>query len=236
MSPVAALQMDQQTGGSKMPLRKTLTVFQFAVSIALIACTLVFYRQVHYLQSKERGFDLDGLVVVDINSGILRNKFEAVKQEFSKLPEVKSVSVSSRVPGEWKDFPYVSVVAEGKTAPSGPEMIFLGADQDFLKTYHVKLLEGENFSGIETDSSKILINRLAAQQLGLAQPLGQWVEIPSVNWSGDYETFERPLRVQIAGVVDNFQFEDFRENLKPIVIGFQHNPVQNIDYYTLRSE
>lgn len=233
LTPVAALHLDRK-GGSKMPLRKTLTVFQFAVSIALMACTLVFYRQVQYLQSKERGFDLEGLVVVDINSRILRQQFEAVKQEFSKLPEVRSVSVTSRVPGEWKDFPYIGVYAEGKKDNMGPEMIYVGADQDFLKTYEVQLVEGNNFSGVDADSSKVLINRLAAEQLGLQQPVGQWVEIPHINWSGDHETFDQPMRVQIAGVVDNFQFEDFRQNLKPMVIGFQNNSLHSIDYYTLR--
>lgn len=233
ISPVAALQFNNE-GSSKMPLRKTLTVFQFTVSIALIACTLVFYRQVQHLQSKERGFDLEGLLVLDINSGALRNKFEAIKSEFSKLPEVRSVCVSSRVPGEWKDIPFVPVKAEGRAENAGQEMIFVGADQDFLKTYNVQLLEGSNFSGIEADSSKVLINKLAAEQLGLQQPVGQWVEIPYVNWSGDHEVFDTPVRVQIAGVVDNFQFEDFRQNLKPTVIGFRLNNIQNIDYYTLR--
>lgn len=232
-NPVSALK-DEGKGRSKMPLRKVMTVFQFAVAVALIACTLIFYRQVQFLQSKDRGFDLEGLVVVDINSGALRSKFEAIKQAFSGLPEVQSVSVSSRVPGEWKPFPIVSVHPQGQAATSAEEMIFIGADQDFLNTYRIELQDGLNFSGALSDSSKILINHSAAKALGLSQPVGQWVEIPAVNWSGDNNPFDRPLKVQIAGVVADFQFEDFRHELKPMVIGFWRNPVHNIDYYTLR--
>lgn len=233
MTTVAALK-DEGRGSGKMPVRKIMTVFQFTAAIALIACTLVFYRQVAFLQSKDRGFDLEGLVTVDINSRALRSKFETIKQEFSRLPEVRSVTVSSRVPGEWKDFPLAGVLPQGQAPASAKEMIFVGADQDFLKTYQVKLLEGLNFSGAPADSSKILINETAARLLGMPHPVGQWVEIPSVNWSGDTEAFDQPVRAQIAGVVADFQFEDFRQNLKPMVIGFWQNPIHNIDYYTLR--
>lgn len=233
LTTLAALKQDKQSGAG-MPLRRGLTVFQFAVSIGLLACTLVFYRQVQFLQSKDRGFDMEGLLVVDINSGILRRSFEAIKHEFSQLPEVKSVCVSSRVPGEWKDLPMVGVYTEGAQDKIGPDMIFLGADRDFLNTYEVKLLEGSNFTGSDTDTSRVLINRLAAAQLGLSNPVGQWIEIPYVNWTGEHERFDRPVRVQIAGVVDNFQVEDFRQNLKPVVVGCWNNSIQNIDYYTLR--
>ncbi|MCA0235161.1 MAG: ABC transporter permease [Bacteroidetes bacterium] len=233
LTTLAAMTQDKKSGAG-MPLRRSLTVFQFAVSICLLACTLVFYRQVQFLQSKDRGFDLEGLLVVDINSRTLRNSFEAIKHEFSQLPEVKSVCVSSRVPGEWKDLPMVGVYAEGQQDKSGPDMIYLGADQDFLNTYGVKLLEGSNFSGMPTDTSRVLINRLAAAQLGLSDPVGQWIEIPYVNWTGEYERFDRPVRVQIAGVIDNFQVEDFRQTLKPLVLGCWNNSIQNIDYYTLR--
>ena len=233
LTTLAAMTQDKKSGAG-MPLRRSLTVFQFAVSICLLACTLVFYRQVQFLQSKDRGFDLEGLLVVDINSRTLRNSFEAIKHEFSQLPEVKSVCVSSRVPGEWKDLPMVGVYAEGQQDKSGPDMIYLGADQDFLNTYGVKLLEGSNFSGMPTDTSRVLINRLAAAQLGLSDPVGQWIEIPYVNWTGEYERFDHPVRVQVAGVVDNFQVEDFRQTLKPLVLGCWNNSIQNIDYYTLR--
>lgn len=233
LTTLAAMTQDKKSGAG-MPLRRSLTVFQFAVSICLLACTLVFYRQVQFLQSKDRGFDLEGLLVVDINSRTLRNSFEAIKHEFSQLPEVKSVCVSSRVPGEWKDLPMVGVYAEGQRDKSGPDMIYLGADQDFLNTYGVKLLEGSNFSGMPTDTSRVLINRLAAAQLGLSDPVGQWIEIPYVNWTGEYERFDHPVRVQVAGVVDNFQVEDFRQTLKPLVLGCWNNSIQNIDYYTLR--
>ena len=209
LAVVKALQ-EKHSSNQKFPFRKVMTIFQFVVAIALIASTTVLYRQVNYLQEKELGFDLDGLVTVDINSGILRSKFEAIKQEFSKLPEVQSVSVSSRVPGEWKQFPFVEVLKVGQEPSESKEMIFIGADSDFLSTYNVQLTKGVNFRPHLADTTKVLVNQSAVKALGLENPVGQIINIPQVNWSGDLDELNQPLSAQIAGVVEDFHFEDLR--------------------------
>ncbi len=227
---------DTRQSYRKIPFQKVMTVFQFVAAIILIICTSLLYLQVNYLQKKELGFDLEGLVVVDINSGTLRSKFDTIKQEFSKLPEVKDVTVSSRVPGEWKHFPYVGTVKDGQEVEQAEEMIYIVADQDFLSTYQLSLEQGSNFFGNYADSTKVLINRAAVEALEMKQPVGQWIEIPHVNWSGNIAPFDQPLRVQVAGVVSDFHFEDFRKAIQPMVIGFWRNPIHSIDYYTLRVE
>ncbi len=225
---------EERKGRAKVPFRKVMTVFQFVTAIVLIACTSILYRQVNYLQQKELGFDANGLLVVDINSGTLRSKFKAIKQSFSELPEVQSVSVSSRVPGEWKLFPSVEVTRQGQAPGQFEEMIFIGADEDFLSTFEVSLLQGNNFSGSPSDSSKVIVNKSAVEALALEEPIGQWIDIPAVLWPGEREAAEQPIRVQIVGVAEDFHFEDIRNAIQPMVIGFWDNPIHRIDYYTLR--
>ena len=113
-------------------------------------------------------------------------------------------------------------------------MIFLAADEDFLPTYQLNLLEGQNFSGKPADSSLVLLNESAVTAFGLADPIGKWVNIGSVNWGGDSELMEEPQRMQIAGVVKDFHFEDIHQQIRPMVVGFRNNPVHSIDYYSLR--
>ncbi|GJM35666.1 MAG: ABC transporter permease [Saprospiraceae bacterium] len=233
VTTVQALNEEQRSTG-RLPIRKVVTFFQFTAAIALIACTLIFYQQLNYLQSKNLGFDKNGIVVVDINSGTLRNQFEAIKSEFGKLPEVQEVSVTSRVPGEWKNFPLANVKTQGMNNEEAKQMIFVGADHDFLNTYGVQLQGGSNFSGAISDSSKVLINQAAIQALGLTDPIGQMIEIPSVNWDGDNNPMETPFRAQVIGIVNDFHFEDFHQQIKPMVIGFWRNPIHNIDYYSIR--
>ena len=90
-------------------MRRSLVVFQFALSIIMIVATMIVYMQMKYINNKDMGFNKEQLLVVDINSGKIRRGAETIKTEFAKLAQVKDVSVSSRVPGEWKDLPKVKV-------------------------------------------------------------------------------------------------------------------------------
>ena len=95
--------------------RKGLVVFQFTISVVMMVATIVLFQQVRYANSKNLGFNKELLVVVDINSGKVRASAETIKAEFSKIPTVKSVAVTSRVPGEWKIIPTVKIRPEGNT-------------------------------------------------------------------------------------------------------------------------
>lgn len=230
--PSEALKKDIRLGNRSLPVRKILVVAQFAISIVMIASTLIIYKQLEYVRSKDLGFSLDNLLVIDINSGRLRRNFENVKAEFAKVPEVQSISTSTRVPGEWKSFPITTVNPAG--SPSSIETIFVGIDQDFLKTYNIKLLEGRNFLDAKTDSTKVLLTKLAVKQLGLANPVGQIIEIPKVRFGGSIEDLEKVFRVEVIGVVDDFYFESFRKEMMPLIFGAANTTIQRIDYYTLR--
>lgn len=233
VATVEALKKEKHAEGG-FSVRKMVTFFQFTAAICLIACALIFYRQLNYVQTKNLGFDMQGLVVMDINSGALRNQFEAIKKAMNDLPEVETVSVSSRVPGEWKNYPLARVITPGMSEQQAREMIFVGADQDFLQTYDVALSTGQNMTGAPSDSTKVLLNQTAVRELGLSNPIGQRIEVPSINWSGDNAEMEEPFIAQIAGVVEDFHFEDFHLKIKPMVIGFRNNPIHNIDYYSIK--
>ncbi len=180
------------------------------------------------------GFKKEGLVTIDINSRILRGQYEAIKSEFLRIPEVEAVSVSSRVPGEWKNIPIAKVKRNGQAVTDAKDMLLLGADEDFLQTYDIDLTKGNNFTGMASDSVKVLINKAAAVALGLEEPIGQFVEVPFVNFGGSSQTLAEPFRVQIAGLIENFQIEDFRTDIKPLILANWNNPIHSIDYYTLR--
>ena len=223
--PVLLLKSKINIGNGNLSLRRGLVVLQFSLSIIMIVATMVVYMQMQYVNTKDMGFNKDQLLVVDINSGKVRRGAETIKTEFGKLSSVKDVSVSSRVPGEWKDLPSVKVKNEHIKTPEGNEMFFIGIDDKFLNTYQVELASGRNFtSGSLADSSAVLINETAAKDLGITEAGEQTIEIP----------LEEPFRARVVGIVKDFNFQSLREPLAPMVLGFQKNPVQSIDYFTLK--
>ena len=228
--PSEALKKEIKSSGG-LQVRKVLVAVQFAVSIMMIASTLVIYQQLDFLRSKDLGFSLSNLLVIDINSDRLRRNFEDVKHEFAAVPEVQSITTSTRVPGEWKDWPIARVKTDGNLQPK--EMIYVGVDQDFLNTYQIKLLEGRNFNTGRSDSLKVILTKLAVEQLGLTNPVGQMVEIPAVRWGAGVDELNKPFSVEVIGVAENFYFESFRQQMMPLMFAAPNTSIQRIDYYTL---
>ena len=233
--PVMLLKGLKLQSKNDLSLRKILVVFQFTVSIIMIVGTIVLFLQVQYLNSKNLGFNQDLLVVIDVNTGAARANWERVKNEMAKIPSVKDVSVTSRVPGEWKTYRTIKIRNNGST--EDPKTFYMfGADKDFMKTFGVSLVKGRNFSN-PSDSACIIVNETAAAMLGIKEPADQMVEIPQMSGG---ETFvplndqNIPFKPRVIGIVKDFHFQSLRQKIEPLVIAYNNNPLHVIDYYTAR--
>ena len=234
LRPFLLLKNKITVGKGNLSLRRVLVVFQFALSIIMIVATLIVHQQLKFVSSKDMGFNKEQLLVVDINSGAVRRAAETIKTEYAKLSGVKSVSVTSRVPGEWKVLPKVKIKSQGR--PGEESMYYIAADEQFLKTFEVSLVKGRNFTSGVADSTAVLLNESAAKMLGITEPTEQPIEIPSVDFSGNASTLEQPFKARVIGIVKDFNFQSLREKIAPMVVGYQRNPVHNIDYFTARIE
>ncbi|MEJ7586273.1 MAG: ABC transporter permease [Ferruginibacter sp.] len=223
-TPLSLLKSKIIIGRGNLSLRRSLVVFQFAISIIMIVATMIIYLQMQYVGTRDMGFNKEQLLVIDINSGKVRRGAETIKTEFLKLPQVKDVSVSSRVPGEWKDLPQIKVKNEKIISAEGNDMFFLGIDDRFLNTYQVTLANGRNFINGVADSASVIINEMAAKEFGIREAGEQRIEIAG----------QQPFVAKVIGIVKDFNFQSLHEPLAPMVIGFQKNPIQNIDYFTLK--
>ena len=224
------------SGKGNLSIRKGLVVFQFALSIIMVVATIVVYGQLKYVDNADMGFDKEQLIVVDINSGEVRRSAETIKAEFRKIPSVKSVSASSRVPGEWKVLPKVGLNFPGKSL-ANQDVYFMATDDQFLETFKISLSNGRNFSSSSSaDSTSVLINETAANLLGIKEASGQLIQIPSVTFSGNASDLSAPFNARIIGIVKDFNFRSLREKVQPIVLGYQNNPIHNIDYFTAKIE
>ncbi|GAB2638718.1 ABC transporter permease [Emticicia sediminis] len=235
-SPILLLKSLKIPNKSDFSLRKGLVVFQFTISVVMIVATIVLFFQVKFLNNKDLGFNKELLLVVDINSGKIRQSSPAIVSEFSKIPNVKNVSTTSRVPGEWKNIPTIKVKPMG--GGGEPKIsYFLGVDESFSKTFEIELLKGKNFAGMN-DSASVIINETAAKMLNISEPSNQMLEIPERAMGGSFRPLSnnQVFRARVIGIVKDFHFQTLREKIAPMVLGYQRNPIHNIDYYTSRVE
>ncbi|HWB90917.1 MAG TPA: ABC transporter permease [Puia sp.] len=234
LNPLSLLKSKTQLGRGNISLRRSLVVFQFMISIVLISATMIIFEQMQYVNNKDLGFDKEKLVVIDV--GQVRDRAATIKDEFAKLAQVRSVSVTTMVPGEWKTIPTVKVNTDNTDPATGKDMYFFGVDDRFLSTYNIKLLSGRNFfpSG-NADSNAVLINETAARELGITNVLGRTITILSAKFGGDNRSgIEKPFIVTVAGIVKDFNFQSLHEPLAPMVLGFYKNPVLGINYITAK--
>jgi putative ABC transport system permease protein len=209
---------DRRMGGARM--REALVVAQFVMSIALIVATIVVQNQLEFVQSKRLGFEEQQLVVVDINDGRLRAGYASVKQEMAAVPGVVNVSVSNNVPGDWKNIAQVEIASTGEDALTRAH--FFAVDEHFLETYRIELAEGRSFGGeFATDSTSVLLNETAARTLRL--DVGDRLRIPAQAFEAD-----------VIGIVRDFHFMSLHQPIGPMVLGFRSNPIDLIDYFTVR--
>lgn len=234
LKPYLLLKNKIQVAKGHLSFRRVLVVVQFSLSIIMIIATLVVYLQLQFIGKKDLGFNREQLVVVDINSGAVRNGAERIKTAYANLAAVQSVCVTSRVPGEWKNLPKVKLQPAGSNKDASESMYYIAADDQFLQTYGIRLQKGRNFLPGNGDSAAILVNEAAAHLLGIKDAGNQLVAISGVDFGGEFSKFDHPMPVRIIGIVKDFNFQSLREPLAPMVVGYKNNPIHNIDYFTAK--
>ncbi|HYC85385.1 MAG TPA: ABC transporter permease [Chryseosolibacter sp.] len=196
----------QLTPARNTGLRKSLVVFQFALSSSLVIAAVVIFQQLLFIQSKPLGFDPQQIITIPIQSNNLRLNCESVKTELLKHPGVIDVSLSGNIPGgsDWG----LPTLPEGFTSETTPAIRVMAVDHRFLKTYRIELASGRDFSvDFASDTAAYLINEEAARQLGWSDPLSRTFSIPAA---------ERP-QAPVIGVVKDFHFRSIREKIAPLL-------------------
>jgi putative ABC transport system permease protein len=182
MSSFKPIRMIWKFAGSSLEgagLRKLLVVIQFSLAIGLIAGAVGVYRQLHYVQTMDLGYNIENLVFFS-SRGKLLEGYETAKNEFLQIPGVKKVSASSTYPtgGRSNDTGWQW---EGKDPALRFLITDMSVDSDFLEAFEIPLVQGRFFRK-EYDHSgnagEILVNEKMAGILGRQDPIGMRLSWP----------------------------------------------------------
>ena len=209
--PIKALKSNLNVGFSKSNLRSVLVTFQFAESLTLIISTIIIYQQLHYIQTKNVGFNKDQVLVLN-GTGALKENQEAFKNEIAQLAGVKSATGAQFLPVSNSSrnnntFSKEAVMNE----QSGFNMQVWRIDYSYITTLGMEMAQGRNFSKeFGTDSSGLIINETTAKMLGYKDPIGKKL------YTSDGDGTDMNVTYTIVGVVKNFHFSSLRENIGPL--------------------
>ncbi len=211
-APVSVLKGIAKSNFGGVNLRRALVVFQFSLSIALIAGTIIVYTQMNHLLDKNLGFDKERMLVLDYNYDELVNrKSEALKIEMEANPAILSAAFSRSVPGS--HFPNAGTeiqTADGEMKMLGQPIFQVG--MDFINHFDLKLVAGRSYSREHPyDSGKsLVINEAAAKQYGYTNP-ADIIGKKFSQWGREGE---------VIGVVKDFNYISLHRNIEPLTLPF----------------
>ena len=191
-------------------LRRVLVVFQFGVSILLIVCTMIMYRQINFMLNKDVGFNKDQLIVIN-RAEAIGPKMKAFKETVKTIPGVVNISSSTAVPGRVNNNNGYGI--EGRKDESFL-MVTNWVDYNYLDTYGMELVSGRSFNEtFSADKEACIINESAVKSFEIADPEKTRFMQPGEEGSRRY--------MPVIGVVKNFNFETLRNPIGPYILCFQ---------------
>ena len=203
--PALVLKGTLRSAAANPLLRKALVVFQFSLSVFLIAGTAVISRQLSYMMKLDLGFNRERVVRLPLYGEVLK-KYGAVRDEFLRNPNVLSVTASLSLPTNIQNSPGTPEW-EGKNPDEQMEIKADFVDYDYLETFGIPLVAGRSFRReIASDTeTAFIVNEEAVRRMRLAPPV---VGKPFGFWN---------IKGWIIGVMKDAHLQSLHHKIEPMV-------------------
>lgn len=218
--PAHILKANQSTADGSTRLRNALVVFQFAISVGLIASTAIVYGQTIYARGMDPGFERDNKLIVSGHTDEVR---QTLRDRVIALPGVRAASLASdTIPQQSNNNSMIF-----PTATPGDDGVLIEnvrVDTEFFSVFGIEPVAGRVFSeDFQSDYSilpedetqhatqSIVVNQTFLGKFGFASPddaIGKTVW-DSINQEG------RMARTTIVGVVPDLHTRSARFEITP---------------------
>lgn len=213
--PVKVLKGKLKSGTKSSVLRKSLVAVQFTLSILLIIGMFVVYKQIDYFQSIGTGYDKDHIVSIPMGRGS-EKYFHAFKNELQGDTRILGVT------GTAAALPYFNWHQsgfhwKGKDPNKQISVSYNAVDYDFVETLKIKIIDGRSFSKefASDESESFLVNKEMVKLMGKESVVGETL----------MHMDEQGI---IIGVIENFHFQSFRNQIEPLILQLLPRGVDNL--------
>ena len=220
-SPVTVLKGSIPKGSGGAMFRKILVVIQFTVSVIMIVCTLVVFRQLKFLKSMDQGFDQKNVIGLQLNNQEMLRKYPLIKQVLLENRNIKYVTSTNTAIGEGSGKIIFNVETDQGMAQKG--INFTVIDHDFIKTLGITIVKGRDFDrDMPSDTlNGVIVNETFVNRMGWKEPIGKKVE------AGDANT----LRARVIGVMKDYHQTGMYNGIESLLLAYR--PLGNVIYIKL---
>ena len=190
-------------------VQQSLVVFQFGISIILMICSFMMYRQLQFIQQKDLGFNKEHLISVRLNGGT-RGKSDLLKQDLENqtaivatVPSTMSlVNVDNSADFKWKGMQESDMFLATQA----------NIDPDFIPTLGIQLMNGTNFppQTVTDTFNNYILNETAVKRMGYTVDNVIGTEV--TFWGG---------KGNVIGVVKDFHFKSLNSGIEPFIFRYQ---------------
>lgn len=228
-STIGMLKDALQLKSGKSYLRSGLIIFQFAICVTLIACTLIVTDQIRFIRNSDLGVDPEAVVMVPLQTNEIVNRYESMKTELLRDPSIISVGSSSgkvtQAVGGWRQY---------KTDPAQENVInvpSIAVGYDFFETLKAEMVEGRAFS--KENSTDLLqgyvLNESAVEFLNMENPVGDF--LMGTKFTGSHWSI---CNGQVIGVVKDFHFASLHTKVSPTVFYLASDSTETVQWMEVR--
>ncbi|MGC1205899.1 MAG: FtsX-like permease family protein [Flavobacteriaceae bacterium] len=208
IKPIRVLKGTVSLNSGNGVFRKALVVFQFIISIGLIATVSIITKQVKYVQNKDMGFEKDNLIAVRLGTEEASGQYNAMKTEISNISGIKSVSGSNYYPSQF----ILNDIGGHLPGENSAEQRLIktnGISEDYFNTVGTQLLVGRDLR-LE-DENQVIVNKATIDAFNIKLEAAIGSKILS-TYENETDTYE------IVGVTENFHFASLKEEVNPLLL------------------
>ncbi|UCC45489.1 MAG: ABC transporter permease [Candidatus Zixiibacteriota bacterium] len=202
--PALTLRKGHESAGKHFTLRRVLVVFQFALTIFLVAGTAIVYTQINHIKGWDVGYNKEQVINIPLR-GESRGLYDVLKNEMLTSPEIISATGVGQPLPYWHMF--TAADWEGRQSDDEASVSMNFAKYDYARTYGIKIVEGRDFSTEHTTDLKhaCLINETLARLMNLSPIIGADISV----WGEDRK---------VIGVLEDFNFQPLNAAVEPLAI------------------
>lgn len=193
---------------------RPLVILQFALSAFLIISSMIMYRQMRFIATKDLGFSQEQVIVIPTQSGWNAESDKTVARFRNKLQQQKRVI---SVAGVSSSFARGINIYGYKVGEEHKSAFVYCVDPYYIPLLDLKLIQGRNFDErIAADSTAIIVNEALVKDMGWKDPLNQYL-----NWKED----STGLGYKVIGVVKDYHFRPLSEEISPMFLSIDSKAV-----------
>ncbi len=220
-SPGTVLKGEITQGSAGALFRKILVIIQFTISVAMIVCTMVVFRQLNFLKEKDQGFNQENVLSLQLNNRQMITKYPVLKQLLLKNEDIKYVTSTNTPMGEGSGKVIFNMETDQGMAQRG--INFAVVDHDFIDALEIKIVDGRDFrQDMPSDTlTGVVVNETLAKRMAWSEPIGKKVELGDGN----------AIKARVIGVMADYHQTGMYNEIESLMLVYRE--LNNIVYVKL---